>query len=154
NVLGIYSDGNTFTSTGGIDSAGNAYSGNLLGTNVTWNNTPFFIRAAAVDNVVDSKGKPIYNVVGGTGQSILLSQVQTSSLEFLAAAVNGSQANQSILVTYTDGSSTTFTQSFSDWHTPQSYSGESIVQTMSYRDKYTGSKDSTTSYLYGYTLTL
>ena len=47
----------------------------------------------------------------------------------LATGVNG----QSLVVRYTDGTSTTAAQSFSDWHTSQSFAGELIAASMSYR---------------------
>ena len=37
-------------------------------------------------------------------------------------------------VTYSDGTSSTFTQSLSDWTLPQSFSGESNALIISYRD--------------------
>ena len=39
--------------------------------------------------------------------------------EMVATAVNGHQADQRSLVTYTNGTSTRFTQSLSDWCLPQ-----------------------------------
>ena len=41
-----------------------------------------------------------------------------------ATGVNGNQANQTFTVNYSDGTSTSFTQSLSDWFTPQNYAGE------------------------------
>jgi hypothetical protein len=38
-----------------------------------------------------------------------------ATLKLLGSAVNGKQANQSFVVTYTDGTTTTITQSLSDW---------------------------------------
>ena len=51
----------------------------------------------------------------------------TPALNLLGTAVNGNQPNQIFVVTYSDGSTTTFTQSVSDWATPQKYAGESQV---------------------------
>jgi YD repeat-containing protein len=66
--------------------------------------------------------------------------------------VNGAQANQTFVVHYTDGSTQTFTQSLSDWHTPGGYPGESEAVSMAYRDKSTGTTQtlSTPFYAYGY----
>ena len=50
----------------------------------------------------------------------------------LGAAVNGNQPNQTFIVTYTDGTSTSFNQGVSDWSTPQMYAGESQVSKMAY----------------------
>jgi hypothetical protein len=62
--------------------------------------------------------------------------------------------SQTFIVTYTDGSSTSFTQNLSDWHTPQGYPGESQALTMAYRLTPSGASDDRTFYLYGYTFAL
>jgi hypothetical protein len=43
------------------------------------------------------------------------------TLTFLGTAVNGNLASQQFIVTYSDDSTTTYTQSVSDWFTPQYY---------------------------------
>ena len=87
-----------------IDGGGAALSANLLGTSQTWNGTPFTIGAPGSSNVVSA-----------TGQTISLPAGQYASLQFLALAVNGNQANQTFTVHYADGTTQTFTQSLSDW---------------------------------------
>ena len=77
-----------------------------------------------------------------------------STLKLLATGVNGNQISQKFIVTYTDGSTTTFTQSLSDWCTPQSYTGESKAILMSYRDNSNGTRDTRAMTLYGYTFSL
>jgi hypothetical protein len=72
----------------------------------------------------------------------------------LATGVNGNQVSQKFVVTYTDGSTTSFTQSLSDWCTPQNYTGESNAISMPYRDLSNGTRDTRTVMLYGYTLNL
>jgi hypothetical protein len=57
-------------------------------------------------------------------------------------------------VKYTNGTSTTFTQSLSDWATPQGYSGESVVAAMDHRDLFNGTTQSGPFYLYGYTFAI
>src|SRR5262249_3920174 len=94
------------------------------------------------------------DAVSAAGQMIPLPAGQFSSLRMLATAVNGSQASQSFKVTYSDGSSTTFTQSLSDWTAPQNFSGESNALTMPYRNLGTGAKDTRTVMLYGYSFPL
>jgi nickel-dependent lactate racemase len=71
-------------------------------------------------------------------------------LEILAAAVNGNLASQKFIITYTDNSTTTITQSVSDWFTPQGYPGESVALSTAYRDVYKGTTDNRTFDLYGY----
>jgi len=60
-------------------------------------------------------------------------------------------------VYYTDGTSTQFTQSFSDWASNSSEPGESVVETMGYRNYNQGGgngRDTRTMYVYGYSLAL
>ena len=59
-----------------------------------------------------------------SGQTVTLTQGLFSSLVLLGTAVEGNQASQTLIVNYTDGTSTKFVQSFSDWFTPQKYHGE------------------------------
>jgi hypothetical protein len=73
-------------------------------------------------------------------------------VSFLATGVNGNQPNQLFRVTYTDGTTQTFTRSISDWFTPQNYPGESTAVTMPYRDTASGGRDSRTFQLYAYSL--
>jgi hypothetical protein len=93
-------------------------------------------------------------VVSGAGQTITLPGAKYSYLTFLVAAVGGSQTSKTFTVNYTIGSPTTFQQSFSDWASPQGYSGESKAVTMSYRNLYTGHQDTRNVYLYAYTIQL
>ncbi len=86
-------------------------------------------------------------------QSIALPNGSFSTLNLLAAAVNGNQANQSFTVRYTDGTSQTFSQSISDWFTPQAYAGETTAITMAYRNGGAGG-DSRTFRLYAYAFRL
>lgn len=139
-VYGIYSDGTSF-STGGLDGNGYAYSANLLGSSKTWNGTSFGFGAANTANA-------------WSNTTLNLSQGQYSQLSILATGLNGSQAAQTFMVNYTDGSSTVVSQSLSDWYSPQAYPGESQAVTMAYRDTSSGSTDNRTFYLYGYAFSI
>ncbi len=75
-------------------------------------------------------------------------------MKLLGAGVNGNQARQTIVVTYTDGTTTSVTQSFSDWYTPQRYPGESTASTMAYRVAPSGAQNNGPLYLYGYSLAI
>ncbi len=141
NRVGIVNDGSTFT--GGLDGGGAALSANLLGTSQTWNGTQFTLGAAGGNNVIAAAGQTISLPVGSY-----------TTLNFLATAVNGNQPNQTFVVTYTDGSTQTFTQSISDWYTPQHYAGESDAVDLAYRDLASGGRDSHTFHVYGYSLSL
>ena len=143
NRVGIYTDGITFSSSGGLDGAGNAYSANLLGQSVFWKNQVFNLGTANTTNVVSCAGQNITLPAGSFG-----------SLSFLASANSGSQSG-TFTVTYADGSISNFTQSFSDWLSYSAFSGESSVVSMSYYDKSDGTIVSgNTNRLYGYTFTL
>jgi F5/8 type C domain len=133
NRSGIVTDGSTFTS-GGLDLYGNAYSANLLGSLLTLG------PANAPDAV--------------TSTTIPLPAGSYSTLTLLGTAVNGNQPSQTFIVHYSDGSTSTFLQSLSDWYTPQNYAGESETMTMAYRDVYNGTEDHRTHYLYGYSFAL
>jgi hypothetical protein len=146
NRAGIYTDGTTFTNppTGGIDGGGYAYSGTLLGGSQTWTNTIFNFGPLNATNVIS-----------GANQTIPLPSGNYSRLQMLATAVNGNQASQSFVVTYSDASTTTFVQGVSDWFSPQNYSGESKTIPMGYRNSSDGSSSENNAlYLYGYNFVL
>jgi hypothetical protein len=141
NVSGIVTDGTTFSASGGLDRSGSAYSANLLGSTVTVGSTSFTLGPANAPDVV-------------ANATITLPAGQFSTLSLLAAAVNGSQSSETFTVEYTDGTTSVFTQSLSDWFSPSSFPGETRAVTMAYRDMYTGAKDNRNFYLYGYSFTL
>jgi hypothetical protein len=142
NVNGIYTDGTTY-STGGLDGLGNSYSANLLTPSRVFSGILFDLGPA---NQLDA--------VGGSGQVISLPAGQFSSLTLLATGVEGNQASQTLTVTYTDGTSTKFVQSFSDWFTPAKFPRESEGVAMAYRNLDNGTKDQRTFNLYEYRLAL
>ncbi|MGO8700130.1 MAG: protease pro-enzyme activation domain-containing protein [Limisphaerales bacterium] len=144
NRAGIYSDGEAFSTTGGLDDDGNAYSADALGNQQFWQGALF------------NFGPPnVTNVVSAAGQTINLPPGQFGSLLLLATAVNGSQTDQEFMVSYTNGNHSTFGFNVSDWANPQHYPNESIVAPMPYRDQANGNPDDGTPVnLYGYTMTL
>jgi hypothetical protein len=141
NRTGIYTDGRTFTA--GLDGSTSAFSSDLLGPSVLWNNLVFHFGPANAPDVVYC-----------ASQNIALPAGRFNTLQILAAAVNGSQTAQTFTVTYTDNSTATFTQSFSDWANPQSYPGEFTVATMPYRDLNTGGTQTLNVTLHGYVIDL
>jgi beta-glucanase (GH16 family)/uncharacterized protein YccT (UPF0319 family) len=143
NSLGIATDGSTFAQTSGLAGSGTALSANVLGTSQTWNGSAYTIGAAGGNNVV-----------AATGQTIALPQGSYGSLSFLGLAVNGNQSSQSFVVHYTDGTTQTFTQSMSDWFTPQSFAGESNAISVPYINYSSGVRDSRTFHIYGYRFAL
>ncbi len=141
-IHGIYVDGSTYT-TGGLDGQGYSYSANLLTASRVFSGTLLKFGSANTPDAVEC-----------SGQTITLPQGQFSSLVLLGTAVEGNQASQTLIVNYTDGTSTKFVQSFSDWFTPQKYHGESEGVAMAYRDFDNGTKDRRTFNLYEYRLAL
>jgi len=126
---------------GGLDGKGNDYAAALLGSSISWAGSSFsFGSAGTVDAV--------------TSTTIALPAGNDSAVNLLGSGVNGNQTNQTFVVTYTDGSSKSYTQSLSDWHTPQSYPGETLVSQMSYRITATGATDNRAFNLYGYSFAL
>ena len=80
---------------------------------------------------------------------------QYSTLMLLGTGVNGDQASQAVKVNYSDGTSQTFTQTFSNWlNASQAVAGQTIVKTMAYRNKSTGVADNRAFNLFGYSFAL
>jgi hypothetical protein len=140
NVTGIANNGSPVTN-GGLDGEGDAYSGSLTGASVSWSGAQYTLGSAGTADAVSSS-------------TIALPAGNYSTLSLLATGVRGNQPNQTFVVTYTDGTTANFTQSLSDWHTPQNYAGESQALTMAYRLTPTGAIDNRTFYLYGYSFTI
>jgi hypothetical protein len=121
----------------GIDGSGHAYSATLLGTSATWSGVPFAFGAAGTLNAVSSR-------------TLTAPAGKFSKLYMLAAGVNGNQKSQTFVVTYTDGTTSTFSQGLSNWNTPQSFPGESIALTEAYRLNQNGTQDNRTFDIFGY----
>ncbi len=78
-----------------------------------------------------------------------------ATLHLLGSAVNGKQPHQNFVVTYTDGTTNTITQSLSDWWgPPQNYTGESQVLKMPYLVTSTGATMNQVVYVYGYSFAI
>jgi hypothetical protein len=144
NATGVYSDGTTFAADGGIDTGGAAYSANLLGDSIG----PSSVVVHDLKFNLAEGNRP--NVVYGTGQQISLPAGRFTELHLLGTGLQGDQTAQQIVVRYTDGSSSKFTQSFSDWFTPQGFPHESQAVLMPYRDFFDGSQDDQNFNLYEY----
>lgn len=138
NVNAIYTNGTSF-STGGADGNGYAFSATLLGATQTFNGTTF---TYGPSNAVDAFKNVTIPVTAGS----------YSGLNVLGFAVNSNEASQTFTIHYSNGTTSTDTQSISDWCSPQGYSGETTVKTMSYRNTSSGGEDSSTCNVYGYAL--
>ena len=148
NVTGIYTDGTMFSADGGLDGGGAAYSANLLGdqagsSSAIVNGQKFNIGPA---NASDA--------VYGSGQEIPLLEGHYRQLHLLGTGVQGAQTSQPVVVTYTDGTTCHFTQSFSDWFSPGYYPGETRAVQTAYRDYSDGTNGSGPFNLYEYTFSL
>ena len=149
NAEGIYTDGTTFPADGGADGGGAAYSANLLhlsprsGETILVGPSQFYLAPA------NSR-----NVLYGTGEPIALPAGEYTYLKLLGTAVQGDQTDQPVTITYTDGSTQTYKQSFSDWSSLSRYNNESLAIQTAYRDYNDGSQDQQAFNVYLYTLPL
>ena len=133
NVTGIYNDGSTFAPDASLDGDGYSFSEQQLGSEQIGDGVVFKIGSPNALDVV-------------TGKTIALPGGKFSSLKTLALGVNGTQELQTFTVTYADGSSSSFSQSLSDWAVPRHFPGESEAAIMAYRLTADGSKDTRTFY--------
>ena len=143
---------------GGIDDSGNTYSWEAMGDadlggtrsayNLLWNDVIFNIGSPNQPDVVKANQQTIQ--AHGEGNIINLA----------AAGVNGNQENQEIVLNFTDGTTETWVQSFTDWcnndnvSTPTVFEGESVVSMQMYLNTSTGSRSDTVNYIYGYSYPL
>ncbi len=140
----IYAIGTPGTpvTAGGIDGNGNAYSGNLLGTSLTYNGATYTLSAAGANSAASIA-------------TVTLPAGSYTTLSVLGTGVNGNHLNQTFKVTYTDGTTSSFTQSMSDWALgPQGYAGESVALTMPSYVMSSGAMGTGTRYLYSYSFAL
>jgi alpha-mannosidase len=141
NVKAIYADGTGFTPEASADGEGFAYSKEALGATPVWDGVSFNLGPANVPDVV-------------TGKTVALPAGKFATLKILAAGVEGGQEAQAFTITYADGTSSSVTQSLSDWYEPSGYKGESEAVVAPYRLEEDGSRDNRTFYLYGYSFDL
>jgi len=138
-TTGFVTDGSLFI--GGLDGQGNAYSFEALGSGKP-------IQFGKVSFAVGSPNQP--GVIAMAAQTIAVPQGNYRTINLAATAVNGSRQDRRFMLTYTDGSTEIWTQSFSDWASPQKYAGETTIATMAYRNRGDGTKDQRPVNLYGY----
>jgi len=114
----------------------------LLGSSITYGGSTFTFGTEGANDAVSSTTIP-------------LPAGNYTTLNLLGGAAHGAQTNQSFVVTYTDGTTTTITQSLSDWWgPPQNFAGESQVSKMAYLVTPTGATQNEVVYLYGYSLAI
>ena len=148
NNEGISNDNNTTVAN--FDGVGNSYSNNGLaaagfssGSTVAVKGINFQWPTVAAGNGDNwSAAGQVIPVSNGNG---------ASTLAFLGAANNG-PASGTATITYTDGSTSTFTLAFSDWTLNSGkstvISGNSIAGQVSYRNTSTGQENNHTTYIF------
>ena len=141
NITGIYNDGSTFTPETSLDGDGYSFSEQALGSEQVGDGVIFKLGPPNAPDMV-------------TGKTIALPSGKFAAVKVLALAVNGSQEMQTFTVTYADGTSSSFTQSLSDWAELRNFTGESSAVAMPYRLTADGSKDSRTFYAFAYSFML
>jgi hypothetical protein len=139
NVNGIFTDGTNVTNGG--YGGGYAYSSNQLGTSILWNGSTFNLGPANAPDVI-------------TSDTITLPSGKFSALNLLGSAINGQQTG-TLVVTYSDGTTSSFSQGFTDWDVvspPATQTGESLAKATAYRDVGTGTNTyaGQTVNVYGY----
>jgi hypothetical protein len=141
NVEGIVTDGTIYT--GGYDSSGgDAFSASQLSGSLAWNGVTFPLGAANQPDAV-------------WGVTIPLPAGSYGSLRMLGSLVNDElPPTGTFTVTYTDGSTTTLTQSLSDWVFPMNFPGESLVNCGPMRNLANGGFQRDNVCVYGYEITL
>ncbi|MGH8081941.1 MAG: hypothetical protein ACREP7_15305, partial [Lysobacter sp.] len=139
NGYGVFEDGSAVAG-GGLDGNGYAFSSALLGTQLNWNGSSFAFGPANGPNIVSSA-------------AVDLPQGRYAALNILATAVNGDQANQSFVVTYADGSQTTFKQGITDWYNTPKFQ-EAVAIAMPARLTSNGARDPKTFRVFGYSFAL
>jgi serine/threonine protein kinase/DNA-binding winged helix-turn-helix (wHTH) protein len=140
-ATGIYTERTSFSSDASIDRVGSAFPAELLNNTMAWDRVTFSLGPANAPDAV-------------TSRTISLPAGKFDGLKMLAMGVNGDQESQVFRVTYSDGTSTDFSQSLSDWYTPENFSGESDVFVTPYRLNGSGERDDRTFHLYGYSFAL
>ena len=142
NKTAIYTDGSKFAGSASADGEGWAYSKEALGsTEPVWDDVLFNLGPANAPDAVSSKTIP-------------LPEGKFANLKLLATGVEGDQESQAFTITYADGSSSSITQSLSDWYQSSGYKGESEAVAAPYRLVANGARDNRAFYIYGYSFDL
>ena len=141
NATGIYEDGATFDEASSLDDGGFAFPAQALGSTLEWDGVWFRLGPANAPDVV-------------TGGTVTLPSGKFAGLMMLATGVDGSQKSQTFRVAYADGTSSSFTQSLSDWNSPATFNGESAAASVPYRLSGDGETDDGPFHVFGYSFGL
>lgn len=161
----------------GFDRNGNYYNSNytggstkdtVYGTPITYNGISFPLGQIPSDDSQVGGSKGPQNFVQAKGQTITVDMVDPSNdtagvharqhdfLYLAGAASNGNQLSQKITLTFTDGTTETWTQSFTDWSNngssaaPQPLSGEFLIESQPERINQEGDLKPIPAYIFAY----
>jgi hypothetical protein len=161
----------------GFDRNGNYYNSNytggstkdtVYGTPITYNGISFPLGQIPSDDSQVGGSKGPRNFVQAKGQTITVDMVdpiddtagvhsrQHDFLYLAGAASNGNQLSQKITLTFTDGTTETWTQSFTDWSNngssaaPQPLSGEFLIESQPERINQEGDLKPIPAYIFAY----
>jgi hypothetical protein len=151
----------------GFDRSGNYYNSNytggdtkdtVYGTPITYNGISFPLGQIPSDKSQVGGSSGPSNFVQAKGQTITvdIDAEQHDYLYLAGAAANGDQLSQQITLTFTDGTTETWTQSFTDWSNsgssavPQPFSGEFLIETQPERINQQGNLEPTPAYVFAY----
>jgi alpha-mannosidase len=141
NATAIHTDGAEFSPAASADGEGFAYSKEALGSSQLWDGVLFNLGPADAPDAVTSK-------------TVALPAGKFSSLDLIATGVEGGQDAQVFTIVYADGTTTSITQSLSDWYESSGFQGESEAVVVPYRLVGDGAKDNRDFRLYGYSFQL
>jgi alpha-mannosidase len=141
NRTGIYKKGSKFEPSASLDGSGYALAAETLGPEKVGDGVIFKLGPANAPDAV-------------TSRMIQLPAGKYTSVRMLATAVEGNQTEQSFNVSYADGTSSSFNQSFSDWAGSARFLGESAAVEVPYRIDENGSVDGNSFRLWAYRLQL
>ena len=130
-----------FDEASSLDGGGFAFPAQPLGSTLEWDGVLFKVGPPNAPDVV-------------TGKTVALPLGKFADLKMLATGVGGSQTSQTFKVAYADGTSSTFTQSLSDWYSPATFKGESTAASVPYRLSGDGETDDGTFHVFGYSFDL
>ena len=137
NVTAIYKDGSKFEPGASADGGGYSFSAKTLGTEQVGDEVIFKMGPANAPDAVSDK-------------TVSLPPGKYSSVRVLATAIEGNQTRQHFIINYSDSTSSTVTQSLSDWAGGAAFHGESDAVEVSYRLSGDGSIDGNPFHLWAY----
>ncbi len=137
NVTAIYKDGSKFEPDASADGGGYSFSAKTLGTEQVGDEVIFQMGPANAPDAVSDK-------------TVSLPPGEYSSVRVLATAIEGNQTRGHFTINYIDGTSSTATQSLSDWAGGASFNRESDAVEVPYRLSGDGSIDGNPFHLWTY----